>query len=277
MDNSDDLARVIYDTKGGTLSLIPDRTHAERFIDQLMRLLFGQGCAKNEFMITSCLENVMKELSGLIKVCCDSDDTHAKELTGKFFERLLPVYYLLLEDAAFLNASDPASNSVDEVIITYPGFFATAVYRFAHELHKLKIPFLPRLVSEHAHSRTAIDIHPGATIGSPFAIDHGTGLVIGETSIIGKRVRIYQGATLGALVVNKNAATLKRHPTIEDDVVLYAGCTILGGNTTIGHHSVIGGNVWLTSSVAPYSIVYSTPQIKIRNQSSQDAPVDFSI
>jgi serine O-acetyltransferase len=254
-----------------------DRHQAEMFIDQLVRLLFGQGCSKNEFVITSCLATIQKELTDLLRVCCDTDEKSAELLALKFFEQLLSVYDLLLEDAAFLEASDPAANSIDEVIITYPGFYATAVHRFAHELFKLKVPFLPRLMSEYAHSKTAIDIHPGATIGSPFAIDHGTGLVIGETSVIGKRVRVYQGVTLGALVVTKGASIIKRHPTIEDDVVLYAECTILGGNTVIGHHSVIGGNVWLTSSVAPYSVVYSTAQIKIRNQSTQDEPVDFSI
>jgi serine O-acetyltransferase len=274
---TDKLAKSIYNAKKNTLGSMCDRHQAEMFIDQLVRLLFGQGCSKNEFVITSCLATVQKELIDLLRVCCDTDEKSAELLAQKFFEQLLSVYDLLLEDAAFLEASDPAANSIDEVIITYPGFYAIAVHRFAHELFKLKVPFLPRLMSEYAHSKTAIDIHPGATIGSPFAIDHGTGLVIGETSVIGKRVRVYQGVTLGALVVTKGASVIKRHPTIEDDVVLYAECTILGGNTVIGHHSVIGGNVWLTSSVAPYSVVYSTAQIKIRNQSTQDEPVDFSI
>lgn len=274
---TDKLAKSIYNAKKNTLGSMCDRHQAEMFIDQLVRLLFGQGCSKNEFVITSCLATIQKELIDLLRVCCDTDEKSAELLAQKFFEQLLSVYDLLLEDAAFLEASDPAANSIDEVIITYPGFYAIAVHRFAHELFKLKVPFLPRLMSEYAHSKTAIDIHPGAMIGSPFAIDHGTGLVIGETSVIGRRVRVYQGVTLGALVVTKGASIIKRHPTIEDDVVLYAECTILGGNTVIGHHSVIGGNVWLTSSVAPYSVVYSTAQIKIRNQSTQDEPVDFSI
>ncbi len=277
MNNTDELVHLILNTKKSTLAIIPDRVQAEKFIDQLMRVLFGQGCSKNEFVISSCVETVRKDLADLIQVCCATDENHAEKLTDLFFERLIQVYDLLLADAAFLNSSDPASTSVDEVIITYPGFYAIAVHRFAHELFKLKVPFLPRLISEYAHSRTAIDIHPGATIGSPFAIDHGTGLVIGETSIIGKRVRVYQGVTLGALVVSKSGTNQKRHPTIEDDVVMYAECTILGGNTTIGHHSVIGGNVWLTASVAPYSVVYNTSQVKIRSQSASEEPVDFSI
>jgi len=132
-------------------------------------------------------------------------------------------------------------------------------------------------MSEYAHSRTGIDIHPGATIGSPFAIDHGTGIVIGQTAIIGSNVKIYQGVTLGALSVKKSNASIKRHPTIEDHVILYAGCTILGGDTVVGHHSVIGGNVWLTSSVEPYSIVYNTNEIKIQNKSFNDDPINFII
>jgi len=277
MEHEEELAKVIFQTKKSRLALIPDRAQAEKFIERLVGLLFGQGCAKNETIIEDCLENARDELASLLRVCCATDEVQANRLADAFFSRLLPVYHLLLEDAAFLEASDPAANSREEVIITYPGFYATAVYRFAHELHHLKVPYLPRLMAEFAHSRTAIDIHPGATIGSPFAIDHGTGLVIGETSVIGKNVRVYQGVTLGALVVNKSGASIKRHPTIEDDVVLYAECTILGGNTTIGHHSVIGGNVWLTSSVAPYSVVYSTSQIKIRNQAAPEETVDFNI
>ena len=161
----------------------------------------------------------------------------------------------LLADAEFLVASDPAATSVDEVILAYPGFYAIACCRLAHRIRTMGIPLLPRLITEHAHTRTGIDIHPGATIGVPFAIDHGTGIVIGETATIGVRVRIYQGVTLGALSVEKGLASAKRHPTIEDDVVLYAGATVLGGRTVVGAGSVIGGNVWLTRSVPPRSVV----------------------
>lgn len=139
---------------------------------------------------------------------------------------------------------------------TYPGFYAIAAYRMAHQLLKQGVKEIPRIITEHAHSKTGIDIHPAATIGRHFCIDHGTGVVIGETSVIGDHVKIYQGVTLGALSVNKEDASRKRHPTLEDHVVVYAGATILGGETVIGHNSVIGGNVWLTRSVPPLSKIY---------------------
>ena len=159
-------------------------------------------------------------------------------------------------DAEATCDGDPAATSVDEVILAYPGFYALACYRLAHQpARAAACPLVPRLITERAHRVTGIDIHPGATIGRAFAIDHGTGIVIGETSVIGDRVRLYQGVTLGALSVRKDLAQTRRHPTIEDDVVIYANATILGGDTVIGHGSVIGGNVWLTHSVPPHSIV----------------------
>jgi serine O-acetyltransferase len=158
-------------------------------------------------------------------------------------------------NAAFVG--DPAAYSKEEVIITYPGFYAVCIYRFAHALHALKIPLLPRLMSEYAHEKTGIDIHPGAHIEESFFIDHGTGVVIGETAIIGRNVKIYQGVTLGALSVKKKMQSIKRHPTIESDVVIYANSIILGGETVVGRGSVIGGNVWLTQSVPAASVVFN--------------------
>lgn len=160
-------------------------------------------------------------------------------------------------EAAFLG--DPAAKSHEEVILAYPGLEAISIHRFAHELWIRNIPLLPRMMSEYIHGKTGIDIHPGATIGESFFIDHGTGVVIGETTIIGKNVKIYQGVTLGALSIKKEFSNRKRHPTIEDDVTIYAGATILGGETVIGKGSVIGGNVWITESVPPYSKVYNKP------------------
>jgi serine O-acetyltransferase len=154
---------------------------------------------------------------------------------------------------------DPAATHIDEVIIAYPGFAAILIHRVAHYLHGKGVKVLPRVLSEFAHSRTGVDIHPGATIGDEFCIDHATGVVIGETSIIGNRVTIYQGVTLGALSVRKSLAQSKRHPTIEDDVTIYANATILGGNTVIGKGSIIGGNVWLTRSVPAGSILMRKP------------------
>jgi serine O-acetyltransferase len=171
----------------------------------------------------------------------------------------------LLIDAAAIADGDPAAAGVDEVILAYPGFYAIAVHRLARPLYLAGVPVLPRLLSEAAHTVTGIDIHPGAQIGRAFAIDHGTGVVIGETTVIGARVRLYQGVTLGALAVRKSLANTKRHPTIEDDVVIYANATILGGRTVIGAGSVIGGNVWLTRSVPRESMVQFQSEVRHRD------------
>ena len=149
--------------------------------------------------------------------------------------------------------------------------------RIANYFAKLQVPLFPRMITEYAHRVTGIDIHPSAEIGSPFAIDHGTGIVIGETANIGNYVKLYQGVTLGALSVDKSKASKKRHPTIEDNVVLYAGCTILGGNTVVGRNSIIGGNVWLTESIAPFSVVYHKSEIIVRNQNGFQEPINFII
>ena len=176
-------------------------------------------------------------------------------LADAFLHALPVIRNRLLRDAEATCRADPAAQSVDEVILTYPGFYAIAVYRMAHALVELGAPLLPRLLTEFAHRETGVDIHPRAAIGDAFSIDHGTGVVIGETTVIGDRVKLYQGVTLGALSVDKALANRKRHPTIEDDVVIYANATILGGETVVGAGSVIGGNVWLTRSVAPGSVV----------------------
>ena len=160
----------------------------------------------------------------------------------------------------------PAAISEFEVIRTYPGFFAISFYRLAHCLYEHRGPLLPRILTEYAHSKTGIDIHPAAQIDEYFHIDHGTGIVIGESCIIGKHVKLYQGVTLGALSVAKSMAFTKRHPTVEDYVVIYSGATILGGETVIGRNSIIGGNVWLTKSVLPDSTVYHTPAITVFNK-----------
>ncbi len=177
-------------------------------------------------------------------------------------------------EAAF--RGDPAAKSFEEVIVSYPGVEAIMVHRIAHEFWIRKVPLIPRMMSEYIHGRTGIDIHPGASIGDSFFIDHGTGVVIGETTEIGVGVKIYQGVTLGALSVKKEQADRKRHPTIEDEVTIYSGATILGGRTTIGRGSVIGGNVWLTSSVSPFSRVYSRPGDYIYRRDGRDVP-DYQI
>ena len=162
-------------------------------------------------------------------------------------------------------------------MFSYPGFFAIAVYRFAHELYKNNIPLIPRIWTEFAHSKTGIDINPGAQIGEHFFIDHGTGIVIGETTVIGNHVKIYQGVTLGAHSVAKNLQNVKRHPTIEDGVVIYANATILGGETIIGKNALIGGNVWITESVAPNSVVFHKGQVTVKNKFPGNEPIIFSI
>ncbi|MFV0208543.1 serine O-acetyltransferase [Empedobacter falsenii] len=181
-----------------------------------------------------------------------------------FFEQFTQIRQELENLIYIFYANDPASKSEIEIILAYPGFFAIAIHRLANILFKLDTPILPRFFSEYAHSKTGIDIHPGATIGKNFYIDHGTGIVIGETTIIGDHVKIYQGVTLGAFYVSKNLADKKRHPTIENNVTIYAGATILGGTTVIGENSIIGGNVWITESIEDNSIVYqeNKPQIK---------------
>ncbi|MFV0211037.1 serine O-acetyltransferase [Empedobacter falsenii] len=181
-----------------------------------------------------------------------------------FFEQFTQLRQELENLIYIFYANDPASKCEIEIILAYPGFFAIAIHRLANILFKLNTPILPRFFSEYAHSKTGIDIHPGATIGKNFYIDHGTGIVIGETTIIGDNVKIYQGVTLGAFYVSKNLADKKRHPTIENNVTIYAGATILGGTTVIGENSIIGGNVWITESIEDNSIVYqeNKPQIK---------------
>jgi len=178
-------------------------------------------------------------------------------VVDEFFEEIPKIRMILAKDLEASVRGDPAAMSADEVILSYPGFQAIAVQRMAHFFWIKKIPLIPRMMSELVHRRTGIDIHPGAEIGESFFIDHGTGVVIGETAVIGKNVKIYQGVTLGALSVKKEESGHKRHPTIEDDVTIYANATILGGSTVIGRGSIIGGSVWITQSVPPESKVYN--------------------
>jgi serine O-acetyltransferase len=197
--------------------------------------------------------------------------------TQHFFDTLPSIKKTLLNDARFILESDPAANQLVEVIAIYPGFFAIYCYRIAHAINQLSVPLLPRMITEYAHKTTGIDIHPGATIGSPFSIDHGTGIVIGETTVIGNHVKLFQGVTLGALSVDKSKASKKRHPTIEDNVILYAGSTILGGRTVVGRNSIIGGNVWLTESIAPFSVVNYKSEIIVTDQNKFPDAINFNI
>jgi serine O-acetyltransferase len=183
----------------------------------------------------------------------------AREIVQDLLDHVPAIRQKLSLDVEAADLGDPAAKSQEEVILSYPGVEVIMVHRIAHELWIRDVAMIPRMMSEYIHNKTGIDIHPGATIGDSFFIDHGTGVVIGETTVIGSHVKLYQGVTLGALSVKKELANKKRHPTLEDDVTIYSGATILGGNTVIGHGSIIGGNVWLTESVPPESRIYHTP------------------
>lgn len=206
------------------------------------------------------LEKELIKILNATKIYCDRNND---EVATIFFESIPELYRVLNTDLHAILNGDPAATNEFEVIRAYPGFYAIGFYRIAHILLKLDVPLIPRILTEFAHSRTGIDIHPGAEIGEYFFIDHGTGIVIGETTKIGNHVKLYQGVTLGALSIEKNMAFTKRHPTIDDNVVIYSGAKILGGETVIGHHCVIGGNVWITKSIPPGSFVYHNSEVTI--------------
>jgi serine O-acetyltransferase len=199
---------------------------------------------------------------------CGQGGCHAAAelIVENFFEELGSIRHALSLDMQANFSGDPAATSVDEVILSYPGFWAVTVHRLAHYFWKAQVPLIPRMMSEFVHGRTGIEIHPGAEIGEAFFIDHGTGIVIGETAVIGNNVKLYQGVTLGALSVKKEYAGRKRHPTIEDDVTIYSHATILGGDTVIGQGCVIGGNVWLTESVPPNTTVFNLAEKQVSRQ-----------
>jgi serine O-acetyltransferase len=248
---------------------LPTMAESANFVDAVIHFMFPYRTREvSHLSIDRQWHRLHLQLTELL--CVMKSKTQEPEAVAfAFFEKIPNVYAQLLGDADEILLNDPAANTLEEVILAYPGFYAIAVYRIAHELYALNIPILPRLFSEYAHSKTGIDIHPGATIGSRFFIDHGTGIVIGETSWIGDYVKIYQGVTLGALSVKKEEAHSKRHPTIEDRVTIYSNSTILGGETSIGHDSLIGGNVFLTFSVPPFSTVYHKPEIRVRQLNDQ--------
>ena len=255
----------------------PDKQIAEDFIDELFFFLFGTYEKKlGDEKLVEQYESLKNTFSALLYELIKSEEK-VKQHTFSLFEAIPGIYKSLLLDAEAILKFDPAAQSIEEVLVAYPGFYATAIYRISHQLHLQGIKSLPRILSEYAHSKTGIDIHPGAEIGESFFIDHGTGIVIGETSIIGNNVKVYQGVTLGALNVAKSAASTKRHPTIEDHVIIYSGATILGGDTIIGHDCIIGGNVWLTYSVPPFSVVYHKSEIQVRDKNPLPEALNFVI
>ncbi|WP_310555151.1 serine O-acetyltransferase [Flavobacterium sp.] len=231
-------------------------------IDEIKLLWF-----KNKYNFTTILKDILE----------NKTEVEIFKIIDLLYLEFSNVYYSLQKDAQAILDTDPAADSISEIINSYPGFLAIAFYRIANTISKQDIPMLPRIISEYAHSKTGIDIHPNATIDVPFVIDHGTGIVIGETCIIGKNVCIYQGVTLGALQVDKSMEEKKRHPTVEDNVVIYANATILGGSTVIGNHSIIGGNTFVTKSVNPYSIVMQSSKNTVLDQKEFNDINSFNI
>lgn len=244
------IRRVLY--PGYFITTRVDQVNARYYFGQETTALFEALSQQIELAIRhECIRH---------NQACTHCEERGQQVAIDFLKYLPELRGLLATDVRAAYEGDPAAKSFDEIIFGYPGLFAVTIYRIAHRLHHQDVPMIPRIMTEYAHSRTGIDIHPGAHIGESFFIDHGTGVVIGETTEIGKRVRLYQGVTLGALSLSREECeelrNKKRHPTIEDDVIVYANATILGGKTILGARSVIGGNVWLTESVPPDTEVF---------------------
>ncbi|MEB3005389.1 serine O-acetyltransferase EpsC [Capnocytophaga sp. G2] len=275
MDNS--LINLIIEQRRDIKNILPKRK-AEDFIDSLYRLLFNLDMVPCEchYEIEQRLKIKQLEFSQIIYDYCKSDQTAQRE-TLFLFNNMEEIYLTLLSDAQTILENDPAAQNLEEVYIAYPGFYAIVIHRFAHQLWLRDLKLLARIWSEFAHSRTGIDIHPAAQIGKNFCIDHGTGIVIGETCVIGNHVKIYQGVTLGALSVSKDKMNTIRHPKIGDNVIIYSGATILGGNTNIGHDSIIGGNVWLTESIEPYTVIYHKNEMITKQRTPTTEPIFFHI
>ncbi|UCG06171.1 MAG: serine acetyltransferase [Desulfobacterales bacterium] len=272
---------------------IPSKECVIEIIDRLREILFPGYFTKEKIDPVNLRYSMGQSVSALFdllseQICrsirhdcfrydqvCTECEEQGHHLAIRLLEEIPSIRKVLATDVRAAFDGDPAAKSYDEIIFSYPGIYAVAVYRVAHRLFDYGVPLLPRIMTEHAHSATGIDIHPGAQIGERFVIDHGTGVVIGETTVIGKNVRIYQGVTLGALSLPKGAGDQfrgkKRHPTIEDDVIIYAGTTILGGDTVIGARSIIGGNVWLTQSVPPdTTVVLETPRLIYKSKKNTE-------
>ncbi|HTY60184.1 MAG TPA: serine O-acetyltransferase EpsC [Bacteroidota bacterium] len=275
-----ELARVLGERRSRHSPILPVKAESHRFAEELLELLFphfSRGRHTGPAAVHARLAALRIRVERLLKAIPHAETMEPREVTREFFGRLPELYDRLWLDAEAINRGDPASENVEEVVLAYPGFLAIAIYRIAHEFYLLRVPIFPRLLTEYAHQLTGVDIHPGATLGTPLFIDHGTGIVIGETTTIGSNVKLYQGVTLGALSVEKSLANTKRHPTIEDNVIIYAQAVILGGSTVIGHDSVVGGNSWITRSVPPFSYVYQEIKVNVRTPDETNGGVDFVI
>ncbi|SFB03763.1 serine O-acetyltransferase [Flavobacterium swingsii] len=267
----------IYKKNNAKVKKLPDKVKTETWVEEIFYWIFSIGEQYSDYDFF--LEKEKQLQSNLTELIDNvlTDTEKAQEIVKQLFAELETIHNWLEADLETVFNFDPAAKSRSEVLVAYPGFFAIAIYRLSHQLWKNNVPVLPRLISEYVHSKTGIDIHPSAKIGERFFIDHGTGIVIGETSIIGNDVKIYQGVTLGALTVSKDKAEEKRHPTIQNNVIIYANATILGGNTVIGSESIIGGNVWITNSIPPKSLVYHKSEIIIKNKDPFPEPLNFMI
>ena len=262
---AEDLYKAKIDFQFETKTAINfDRKLVKIFLYDSLDLIFP-GMLRRPFKraldLQLILENHLKMLGTLLSQL-GMEQNHIAHLINAYCTEIIPLSNLIKKDALSLLSGDPAAESMEEVLLCYPGLLAVATYRLAHFIHKGN-KVLARMMSEIAHKETGIDIHPGAVIGNSFFIDHGTGVVIGETACIGNNVKIYQGVTLGALSVDKLLSQKKRHPTIQDDCIIYSNATILGGETIIGKGSIIGGNVWMTKSVPPHSLVYHKSEVKL--------------
>lgn len=265
---------------------LPSRSVIIELVRELRAVLFPGyfridtgACAFPDYYAGSLLNNLYDSLKEQIEIAIlyqgeekEKAQLRAEEITGRFVKRLPEIQKMLLKDVQAGFDGDPAAKSKEEIIFSYPGFYAIYVYRIAHELYLEKVPFIPRIMSEFAHGKTGIDINPGATIGEYFFIDHGTGVVIGETTKIGNNVKIYQGVTLGALStrMGQQLADVKRHPTIEDNVTIYSNSTVLGGETVIGENTIIGGNTFITESIpANTKVSAKSPELVIKKPKAQ--------
>lgn len=273
---SQNLINRIYNSKKNNVHRFFDKEKVEVFVADLYKLLFLPQEINTTDQLKEDFAVLYEILFNLINSIINDEDLSEVQ-SDVFFNALPELYDHLVLDAQSILEFDPAAGSLEEVLLAYPGYFATYVYRISHQLWNQEVKILPRIISEYAHSKTGIDIHPGAEIGEYFFIDHGTGIVIGETAVIGNHVKIYQGVTLGALNVSKEKANQKRHPNIEDHVIIYSGATILGGDTTIGRESIIGGNVWITQNVPSNSLVYHKSEIKIKDNNSLPESLTFVI
>jgi serine O-acetyltransferase len=278
MGGTKSFAKRLFEQKKDNKTLGISRRDANEFLNDLFELIFPNTSSNHLYLEDDFIIEINR-IKLLLQKCLKTSPKQKERelLTNKFFTRLENIYDQLQLDANAILEGDPAAESLNEVIFSYPGFFAIYTYRIANFFYKEKTTLFPRMLSEYAHQLTGIDIHPGATIGKSFVIDHGTGIVIGETTTIGNHVKIYQGVTLGALSVDKSMASNKRHPTIGDNSVIYSNATLLGGDTIIGKNCIVGGNVWITKSIPDNSICYHKSEMKmLKNKKKRESAKEIS-